>query len=121
MSPTGNDNNNSSSGGAAEERSGIQSTNSNVSRDNIRLHRLAPSVKHVKRPDATKPIIEGWLKHTTLSDEQAKRHYWRLDDTDITLYENDTSTRYFKAIALNKITRIISASSLPKRVKEDVL
>jgi len=104
-----------------DDKVGIKNTNSNLSRDNIRLHRLAPSVKHVKRPDLTKPIIEGWLKHTTLSDEQARQHYWRLDDTDITLYENDTSTRYFKAIALSKITRVMSAQSLPKIVREDVL
>lgn len=102
-------------------RTSVRNSASNASRSNIGLHRLAPSVKHVKRPDATKPIIEGWLKHTTLSRDQSRRHYWRLDQTDITLYENDTSTRYFKAIALDKITRVMSAQSLPKRVKEDVL
>ena len=101
-------------------KTNLKNTSSNVSRDNIRLHRLAPSVKHVKKPDSSKPIIEGWLEHKTLSDEQPRKHYWRLDETDITLYENDTSARYFKAISLNKITRVISASSLPKRIKEDV-
>lgn len=103
------------------EKTGVICSNSNVSRDNIRLHRLAPSVKNIKRPDATKPIIEGWLKHTTLSDELARKHYWRLDETDITLYENDTSKRYFKAIPVSTIIRVVSSNSLPKRVREDVL
>lgn len=109
------------SGGLVDTKSRVMNTSSNASRDNIRLHRLAPSVKHIKRPDSTVPIIEGWLKHTTLSDEQARQHYWRLDDTDITLYENDCSTRYFKAIALSKIKRVMPANELPKRVREDVL
>ena len=111
----------SQSGNRQETKSEIRGTSSNVSRDNIRLHRLAPSVKHIKRPDSTKPIIEGWLQHRTVLDDQPRKHYWRLDETDITLYENDTSTRYFKAIALNKITRLISAGSLPKYIKEAVV
>lgn len=124
--------NGSASGQVDAPKRGIISSDSITGRDNIRLHRLGASVKHTKRPDLTKPIIEGWLKHTswtkdTLSDTSSvvsRQHYWRLGEKDITLYLDDKSSRFSQEIVLSNIKRVMSANSLPnlpKSVKENVL
>lgn len=40
---------------------------------------------------------------------QRKRHYWRLDTKTITLYQNETSTKYFKEIQLSEVLNIETA------------
>lgn len=40
---------------------------------------------------------------------QRKRHYWRLDTKSITLYQNETSTKYYKDIQLSEVLNIETA------------
>lgn len=46
---------------------------------------------------------EGWMVHYTSKDTLRKRHYWRLDSKCITLFQNDTGSRYYKEIPLSEI------------------
>lgn len=96
----------------ADQQDIDDSGSSSNNTDNIPLQRLVQSVKHIKKPDPTKSILEGWLTHRTLSNNCIRRHYWRLDDTDITLYKDNSSKRYFKAIPIKKIKRVLSASTI---------
>ncbi|XP_064119867.1 serine/threonine-protein kinase D3 isoform X2 [Macrobrachium rosenbergii] len=75
--------------------------------NNIPLMRIVQSVKHTKRP--SKVLKEGWMVHFTNKDSMRKRHYWRLDTKTITLYQNETSTRYHKEIQLSEILNIETA------------
>lgn len=90
---------------------------------NIPLMRLYQTVYHTKRR-AGGVLREGWLLHHTNTDTlvrhththsgqtcdkhlshpfrvqclspQRKRHYWILDWRSITLYQNESSTKYYK-------------------------
>ncbi|XP_012888903.1 PREDICTED: serine/threonine-protein kinase D1 [Dipodomys ordii] len=42
---------------------------------------------------------------------QRKRHYWRLDSKCITLFQNDTGSRYYKEIPLSEILSLEPAKS----------
>ncbi|XP_050406607.1 serine/threonine-protein kinase D3 isoform X1 [Patella vulgata] len=72
---------------------------------NIPLMRVVQSVKLTKRT-GSKILKEGWMVHFTNKDNTRKRRYWRLDSKVITLFANETSSRYFKEIQLNSITGI---------------
>nr|XP_045378606.1 serine/threonine-protein kinase D1 isoform X3 [Camelus bactrianus] len=69
---------------------------------NIPLMRVVQSVKHTKRKSST-VMKEGWMVHYTSKDTLRKRHYWRLDSKCITLFQNDTGSRYYKEIPLSEI------------------
>ncbi|MEJ1286478.1 hypothetical protein NN561_017485 [Cricetulus griseus] len=70
--------------------------------NNIPLMRVVQSVKHTKRRSST-VMKEGWMVHYTSKDTLRKRHYWRLDSKCITLFQNDTGSRYYKEIPLSEI------------------
>uniref|UniRef100_A0A452TJQ9 protein kinase C n=1 Tax=Ursus maritimus TaxID=29073 RepID=A0A452TJQ9_URSMA len=70
--------------------------------NNIPLMRVVQSVKHTKRKSST-VLKEGWMVHYTSKDTLRKRHYWRLDSKCITLFQNDTGSRYYKEIPLSEI------------------
>nr|XP_057946849.1 serine/threonine-protein kinase D1-like isoform X1 [Doryrhamphus excisus] len=70
--------------------------------NNIPLMRVVQSVKHTKRKNSS-VIKEGWMVHYTSKDTLRKRHYWRLDSKCITLYQNDTGSKYYKEIPLAEI------------------
>ncbi|KAK4320510.1 hypothetical protein Pmani_008632 [Petrolisthes manimaculis] len=75
--------------------------------NNIPLMRIVQSVKHTKRP--SKVLKEGWMVHFTNKDSMRKRHFWRLDTKTITLYQNETSTKYYKEIQLSEVLNIETA------------
>ncbi|XP_074091497.1 serine/threonine-protein kinase D1 isoform X2 [Macrotis lagotis] len=70
--------------------------------NNIPLMRVVQSVKHTKRKSST-VMKEGWMVHYTSKDTLRKRHYWRLDSKCITLFQNDTGSKYYKEIPLSEI------------------
>ncbi|XP_062906655.1 serine/threonine-protein kinase D1 isoform X4 [Mobula hypostoma] len=70
--------------------------------NNIPLMRVVQSVKHTKRRSST-VLKEGWMVHFTSKDNLRKRHYWRLDSKCITLFQNDTGSKYYKEIPLSEI------------------
>ncbi|KAB7493727.1 Serine/threonine-protein kinase D1 [Armadillidium nasatum] len=74
---------------------------------NIPLMRIVQSVKHTKRP--SKVLKEGWLVHFTNKDDMRKRHFWRMDTKSITLYQNETDSRYYKEVQLSEILHIETA------------
>ncbi|XP_037615294.1 protein kinase D4 isoform X1 [Sebastes umbrosus] len=84
---------------------------------NIPLMRLVQSVHHSKRrPGGV--LREGWLLHHTNTDTLRKRHYWILDWKSITLYQNESSTKYYKEITLSEVLQVrgpahLSVPSLP--------
>uniref|UniRef100_A0A3Q1HI78 protein kinase C n=1 Tax=Anabas testudineus TaxID=64144 RepID=A0A3Q1HI78_ANATE len=83
----------------------------------IPLMRLVQSVHHTKRR-AGGVLREGWLLHHTDTDTLRKRHYWILDGKSITLYQNESSTKYYKEIPLSEVLEVrgstqLSMSTLP--------
>ncbi|XP_034533118.1 protein kinase D4 [Notolabrus celidotus] len=84
---------------------------------NIPLMRLVQSVHHTKRR-AGGVLREGWLLHHTNTDTLRKRHYWILDWKSITLYQNESSTKFYKEITLSEVLLVrgpahLSMPSLP--------
>lgn len=65
--------------------------------NNIPLQRIVVSVKHTKRK-GSKVLKQGWMVHFTSKDTLRKRHYWRLDTKCLTLFQDSTSSRYYKDI-----------------------
>uniref|UniRef100_A0A452QVM1 Serine/threonine-protein kinase n=1 Tax=Ursus americanus TaxID=9643 RepID=A0A452QVM1_URSAM len=90
-----------SSGGKMVDRRPEKQINPSTS-NNIPLMRVVQSVKHTKRKSST-VLKEGWMVHYTSKDTLRKRHYWRLDSKCITLFQNDTGSRYYKEIPLSEI------------------
>ncbi|XP_071479050.1 serine/threonine-protein kinase D3-like isoform X1 [Diadema antillarum] len=76
-----------------------------VQSNNIPLMRIVQSVKHTKRR-GSQVLKEGWMVHYTDKDSMRKRHYWRIDTKAITLYQSDSSTRYYKEIPLSEILSV---------------
>uniref|UniRef100_A0A3B3TJS5 Protein kinase D4 n=1 Tax=Poecilia latipinna TaxID=48699 RepID=A0A3B3TJS5_9TELE len=72
---------------------------------NIPLMRLVQSAHHIKRR-AAGVLREGWLLHHTNTDTLRKRHYWILDWKTITLYQNESSTKYYKEIPLSEVLQV---------------
>ncbi|XP_059475942.1 serine/threonine-protein kinase D1 isoform X2 [Neocloeon triangulifer] len=77
--------------------------------NNIPLMRIVQSVKHTKKRGGSKVLKEGWMVHCTNKDKTRKRHYWRLDTKTITLFQNDTSSKYYKEMPLSEILAIETA------------
>ncbi|KAM8900542.1 protein kinase D4 isoform 2-T2 [Spinachia spinachia] len=78
---------------------------------NIPLMRLVQSLHHSKKR-AGGVLREGWLLHHTDTDTLRKRHYWILDWKSITLYQNESSTKYYKEIALSEVLEVRGAAQL---------
>ncbi|XP_072345764.1 serine/threonine-protein kinase D3-like [Scyliorhinus torazame] len=78
------------------------------SSNNIPLMRVVQSLRHAKRKCST-VLVEGWLMHYSKIDSLRKRHYWRLDSKCITLYQNETGTKFYKEIPLSQILLVKSA------------
>ncbi|XP_071403506.1 LOW QUALITY PROTEIN: serine/threonine-protein kinase D1-like [Centroberyx affinis] len=79
--------------------------------NNIPLMRVVQSVKHTKRKSSN-VVKEGWMVHYTSKDTLRKRHYWRLDSKCITLFQNDTGSKYYKEIPLSEILSLEPAQTL---------
>ncbi|XP_049918163.1 serine/threonine-protein kinase D1 isoform X2 [Epinephelus moara] len=90
-----------------ESNRAISPTTSN----NIPLMRVVQSVKHTKRKSSN-VMKEGWMVHYTSKDTLRKRHYWRLDSKCITLFQNDTGSKYYKEIPLSEILSLEPAQTL---------
>ncbi|XGW03638.1 hypothetical protein V3C99_015092 [Haemonchus contortus] len=69
---------------------------------NIPLMRVVMSKKQTKRK-SNKVLKEGWVVHYTNQMNMRKKHYWRLDTKSLIMYQDETSTRYFKEIPLNEV------------------
>ncbi|CAJ1085953.1 protein kinase D4 [Xyrichtys novacula] len=78
---------------------------------NIPLMRLVQSVHHTKRR-AGGILREEWLLHHTDTDTLRKRHYWILDWKSITLYQNESSTKYYKEITLSEVLQVRGPAQL---------
>ncbi|XP_022240643.1 serine/threonine-protein kinase D1-like [Limulus polyphemus] len=70
--------------------------------NNIPLMRIAQSIKQTKRI-SSKVLKEGWMVHYTNKDSMRKRHYWRLDTKTITMFQSETTSKYYKEIPLSEI------------------
>ncbi|XP_064164150.1 serine/threonine-protein kinase D1 isoform X2 [Anguilla rostrata] len=79
--------------------------------NNIPLMRVVQSVKYIKRKSSN-VMKEGWLVHFTSKDTLRKRHYWRLDSKAITLYQNDTGSKYYKEIPLSEVLSLEPANTV---------
>ncbi|KAJ8391405.1 hypothetical protein AAFF_G00090350 [Aldrovandia affinis] len=79
--------------------------------NNIPLMRVVQSVKHTKRKSSN-VMKEGWLVHFTSKDTLRKRHYWRLDSKAITLFQNDTGSKYYKEIPLSEVLSLEPAKTI---------
>ncbi|KAJ8007527.1 hypothetical protein DPEC_G00094950 [Dallia pectoralis] len=71
----------------------------------IPLMRVVQSVRHTKRRGSG-VLREGWLLHHTNTDTLRKRHYWILDWKSITLYQNESCTKYYKEIPLSEVLQV---------------
>lgn len=69
--------------------------------------RVVQSIKHTKRRSST-VVKEGWMVHYTSRDNLRKRHYWRLDSKCLTLFQNESGSKYYKEIPLSEILRVSS-------------
>ncbi|XP_053199492.1 serine/threonine-protein kinase D3-like [Scomber japonicus] len=78
---------------------------------NIPLMRLVQSVHHTKRR-AGGVLREGWLLHHTNTDTMRKRHYWILDWKGITLYQNESSTKFYKEMPLSEVLQVRGPAQL---------
>ncbi|KAL4664283.1 hypothetical protein H8957_013218 [Semnopithecus entellus] len=76
----------------------------------IPLMRVVQSVRHTTRKSST-TLREGWVVHYSNKDTLRKRHYWRLDCKCITLFQNNTTNRYYKEIPLSEILTVESAQN----------
>ncbi|XP_055993048.1 serine/threonine-protein kinase D2 [Sorex fumeus] len=76
----------------------------------IPLMRVVQSVRHTTRKSST-TLREGWVVHYSSKDTLRKRHYWRLDCKCITLFQNNTTNRYYKEIPLSEILAVEPAQN----------
>ncbi|XP_045078326.1 serine/threonine-protein kinase D3 [Coregonus clupeaformis] len=77
----------------------------------IPLMRVVQSVRHTKRR-ASGVLREGWLLHHTNTDTLRKRHYWILDWKSITLYQNESNTKYYKELPLSEVLQVLGPAQL---------
>ncbi|KAM9827413.1 protein kinase D4 [Neosynchiropus ocellatus] len=78
---------------------------------NIPLMRLVQSLHHTKRRDAG-VLMEGWLLHHTQAETLRKRHYWILDPKSLTLYQSESSTKYYKEISMAEVLQVRGPNQL---------
>ncbi|OQR76368.1 Serine/threonine-protein kinase D3-like [Tropilaelaps mercedesae] len=77
-----------------------------TSSNNIPLMRIVQSVKHTKKRGQGAVVKEGWLVHYTSKDALKKKHFWRLDTKAVTMFQNESSSNYYKEIPLSDIMAI---------------
>ncbi|XP_044523260.1 serine/threonine-protein kinase D2 [Gracilinanus agilis] len=94
---------------ASEEEEGeVDKTQSSLGY--IPLMRVVQSVRHTTRKSST-TLREGWVVHYSNKDTLRKRHYWRLDSKCLTLFQNNTTNRYYKEIPLSEILAVEPAQN----------
>ncbi|XP_033882707.1 serine/threonine-protein kinase D2-like [Acipenser ruthenus] len=76
----------------------------------IPLMRVVQSIRQTTRKSST-TIKEGWMVHYNNKDTLRKRHYWRLDCKCIILFQNDTTSKYYKEIPLSEILSVETAQN----------
>ncbi|KAF3814748.1 hypothetical protein GH733_017024 [Mirounga leonina] len=94
---------------ASEEEEG-EGSKAESSLGYIPLMRVVQSVRHTTRKSST-TLREGWVVHYSNKDTLRKRHYWRLDCKCITLFQNNTTNRYYKEIPLSEILTVEPAQN----------
>uniref|UniRef100_A0A3Q3LVL8 Serine/threonine-protein kinase n=1 Tax=Mastacembelus armatus TaxID=205130 RepID=A0A3Q3LVL8_9TELE len=72
---------------------------------NIPLMRVVQSIRHTKRRSST-VVKEGLMVHYTSRDNLRKRHYWRLDSKSLSMFQNDTGSKFYKEIPLSEILQV---------------
>lgn len=72
---------------------------------NIPLMRVVQSVRQTKRRSSA-VVKEGWMVHYTSTDNLRKRHFWRLDTKTLTLFQNETGTKFYKELPLSEILSV---------------
>ncbi|XP_028296526.1 serine/threonine-protein kinase D3 [Gouania willdenowi] len=75
---------------------------------NIPLMRVVQSIKHTKRKSSA-VVKEGWMVHYSSCDNLRKRHYWRLDTKTLTLFQNESGSKFYKEIPLSEILQVEAA------------
>jgi protein kinase D len=81
-----------------------EDTNENSRHGNIRAQRLIQSIKRIKKADGGALFWEGWMVHTTDKDLLAeKKYYWRVDASFITMYQNETTNKFSRELALEHV------------------
>ncbi|XP_064149937.1 serine/threonine-protein kinase D2 isoform X4 [Loxodonta africana] len=81
----------------------------------IPLMRVVQSVRHTTRKSST-TLREGWVVHYSSKDTLRKRHYWRLDSKCITLFQNNTTNRYYKSLRHPGIVNLECMFETPEKV-----
>ncbi|KAK1150798.1 serine/threonine-protein kinase D2-like [Acipenser oxyrinchus oxyrinchus] len=76
----------------------------------IPLMRVVQSIRQTTRKSST-TIKEGWMVHYNNKDTLRKHHYWRLNCKWITLFQNDTTSKYYKEIPLSEILSVEAAQN----------
>ncbi|XP_068945192.1 serine/threonine-protein kinase D2 [Petaurus breviceps papuanus] len=94
---------------ASEEEEG-EASKAQSSLGYIPLMRVVQSVRHTTRKSST-TLREGWVVHYSNKDTLRKRHYWRLDCKCLTLFQNNTTNRYYKEIPLSEILAVEPAQN----------
>ncbi|XP_061667593.1 serine/threonine-protein kinase D3-like isoform X2 [Syngnathoides biaculeatus] len=72
---------------------------------NIPLMRVVQSIKNAKRRSST-VVKEGWMVHYSSHDNMRKRHFWRLDCKNLTLFQNHSGAKFYKELSLSEILRV---------------
>ncbi|CAL8111585.1 unnamed protein product [Orchesella dallaii] len=96
--------------GESPEEPGKARTASPTQSNNIPLMRIVQSVKHTKRR-GSQVLKEGWMVHFTNKDSSRKRHFWRLDTKALTLFQNDSGSKYYKEIPLSEVLTVETAKA----------
>lgn len=93
----------------SNEEEGKPAVMETSSTNNIPLQRIVQSVKNTKRR-GSKVLKEGWIIHYTNKERMRKRHYWRLDTKAITMFQSESSSKYYKEIPLSDILNVETQS-----------
>ncbi|XP_066127830.1 serine/threonine-protein kinase D2 isoform X2 [Saccopteryx bilineata] len=94
----------------ASEEEEVEGGKAQSSLGYIPLMRVVQSVRHTTRKSSN-TLHEGWVVHYSNKDTLRKRHYWRLDCKCITLFQNNTTNRYYKEIPLSEILTVEPAQN----------
>ncbi|XP_041092263.1 serine/threonine-protein kinase D2-like [Polyodon spathula] len=76
----------------------------------IPLMRVVQSIRQTTRKSSA-TIKEGWMVHYNSKDTLRKHHYWRLDCKCLILFQNDTTSKYYKEIPLSEILSVEAAQN----------